>query len=392
MAGYKNRRKAYGTATAIAAAVLFRAAGLATDARAEEPIRIGSSIPLTGTAAFFGQHSRWGTELAVAEANAAGGVLGRQIEVDFQDNRCNPAEAVKSVGQMVADKTDVAILDGLCSSAILAIMPVVERGEVPLVVANGTATAIVDKSGVGGNKWTFKTNPSDGSLADALVGYLVEHEKEKAGKIAVLGEDTDFGRGGAQALDAALKKHGLKIASADFYQQGTPDFTAVFTKLRAEKPAMIAVYAVGADVQNISRQYVSFGVGIPFSGRLLTELVPPEIMKSGALDGSIIAQPYVAEADTPAAKTFLAAFQKKFDSLPNLLSRNSYEATRVVIDAIKRAGKAEPAAIRDALTKTDMKSLLGGDLKFDDHNLAHDFAVIVTIKDGKLTVAGLNKT
>ena len=392
MTGYGNRFKAAAAARAIAVAILLASAGWCATARAEEPIHIGSSIPITGTAAFFGQHSRWGAELAVAEANAAGGVLGRQLDLDFQDNRCNPTEAVKSVSQMVGDKKDVAILDGLCSSAILAIMPIVERGEVPLIVANGTATAIVDKSGVGGNKWTFKTNPSDGSLADALVGYLVEHEKDKAGKIAVLGEDTDFGRGGAQALNAALGKHGMKIASSDFYQQGTPDFTAVFTKLRGEKPSYIAVYAVGADVQNIARQYVSFGVGIPFSGRLLTELVPPEIIKSGALDGSVIAQPYVADVDTPDSKAFVAAFQKKFDSLPNLLSRNSYEATRVLIDAIKRAGKAEPAAIRDALQNTDMKSILGGALKFDDHNLAHDFAVIITIKDGKLAVAGLNKT
>jgi branched-chain amino acid transport system substrate-binding protein len=99
----------------------------AVAAGAEEPIRIGSSIPITGTAAFFGQHSRWGAELAVEEANAASGALGRQIEIDFQDNQCNPTEAVKSVSQMLSNKKDVAILDGLCSSAILAIMPLVER-------------------------------------------------------------------------------------------------------------------------------------------------------------------------------------------------------------------------------------------------------------------------
>jgi branched-chain amino acid transport system substrate-binding protein len=359
---------------------------------AEEPVRIGASIPLTGTAAFFGQHSRWGTELAVEEANAAGGVLGRQIEVDFQDNRCNPTEAVKSVSQMLSDKQDVAILDGLCSSAILAIMPLVERSEVPLIVANGTATAIVEKSGVGGNKWTFKVNPSDGSLAIALAAYLVEHEKDKAANIALLGEDTDFGRGGAQALNAALDRFGMKLVSSDFYQQGTSDFTAVFTKIRAEKPALIAVYSVGADFQNIVRQFVSFDVGIPLTGRILTDLVPPEILQSGALDGTIVVQPYTPDVDTPAAHAFLNAFQKKFNAPPNVLSRESYEATRVLIDAIKRAGKVDPAAVRDALATTDIKSMMGTELRFDDHNLAHDDAVIITVKDGKLAIAALNKT
>ena len=165
---------------------------------------IGASIPLTGGVSTFGQHSRWGAELAVAEANAKGGVLGRKIEIDFQDNRCNPAEAVKSVTQMLAEKKYVAIFDGLCSSAALAIMPLVERAGVPFVVANASATSIAEKSGVGGNKWTFKVNPTDASMLDALVGWL---DKEgKANNIAFLGEDTDFGRAGSTGLESGAEE------------------------------------------------------------------------------------------------------------------------------------------------------------------------------------------
>ena len=117
-----------------ACAALAMAAGSAI-AQGGLPIVIGSSIPLTGTVASFGQHSRWGAEMAIAEANAKGGVLGRKIEIDFQDNRCNPAEAVKSVTQMLSEKKYVAIHDGLCSSVALAIMPLVERAGIPFVVA-----------------------------------------------------------------------------------------------------------------------------------------------------------------------------------------------------------------------------------------------------------------
>jgi len=115
---------------------LLALAMLGVGAQTGAPIVIGASIPLTGGVATFGQHSRWGSELAIAEANAAGGVLGRKLEIDYQDNRCNPAEAVKSVTQMIAEKKYVAIFDGLCSSAALAIMPLVERAEIPFVVAN----------------------------------------------------------------------------------------------------------------------------------------------------------------------------------------------------------------------------------------------------------------
>src|ERR1700730_14794067 len=131
----------------IAAAALAALAYSGFAQSQEGPILIGASIPLTGGVSTFGQHSRWGAEMAIDEANAKGGVLGRRIEIDFQDNRCNPAEGVKSVTQMLSDKKYVAIHDGLCSSVALAIMPLVERAGVPLVVANGSATAIAEKSG-----------------------------------------------------------------------------------------------------------------------------------------------------------------------------------------------------------------------------------------------------
>ena len=224
------------TIAAVTAAILaFSGFALAE----EGPIIIGSSIPLTGGVAHFGQHSRWGAEMAIAEANAKGGVLGRKLEIDFQDNRCNPAEAVKSAIQMLAQKKYVAIHDGLCSSAALAIMPLVERAGVPFVVANASATSIAEKSGVGGNKWTFKVNPTDASMAEALIGWL--DKDGKADNIAFLGEDTDYGRGGSAGLEAALKKRNLKLATVDFYQKGTADFTTVFTKIKAKKPALLAL-------------------------------------------------------------------------------------------------------------------------------------------------------
>jgi branched-chain amino acid transport system substrate-binding protein len=360
-------------------------------ARAQEgPIMIGSSIPLTGGVATFGQHSRWGSELAIAEANARGGVLGRKLEIDFQDNRCNPAEAVKSVTQMLAEKKYVAILDGLCSSVVLAIMPLVERAGVPLVVANASATSIAERSGVGGNKWTFKVNPTDASMLDALIGWL--DKDGKANNIAFLGEDTDFGRAGSTGLESALKKRNLKLATVDFFQKGAPDFTPVFTKIKAKKPALLALYAVDADFQNAMRQWYSLGGGVPLTGRVLVDQVPKEIMDSGFLDGTTSVQPYDPSVDTPGNKAFVEAFKKLHNVPPILVSFEAYEATKVLIDAIRRAGNTNPAAVREALVTTKLPSMLGTTIEFDDHNLAHNNAIILTIKGGKVVVVGMSKT
>ena len=354
------------------------------------PIIIGASDPLTGGVSHFGQHARWGAELAIAEANAKGGVLGRKIEIEFQDNRCNPAEAVKSVTQMLSTKKYAAIFDGLCSSVALAIMPLVERAGVPFIVANASATSIAEKSGVGGNKWTFKVNPTDASMLDALIGWL--DKDGKAGNIAFLGEDTDYGRAGASGLEAALKKRNQKLVMTDFYQKGTADFTSVLTKIRAKKPALLALYAIDADFQNILRQWYVMGGGIPLTGRVLVDQVPKEIMASGFLDGTTSVQPYDLSVDTPANKAFVAAFTKKYNVPPMLISFESYETINILIDAIKRSGDASPAAVRDALEKTKYESMLGTVLEFDKNNLIHNDAVIFTIKGGKVVIVGMSKT
>ena len=372
------------------AGLLFAGCMLGAGAQTGAPIMIGASIPLTGGVSTFGQHSRWGSELAIAEANAAGGVLGRKLEMDYQDNRCNPAEAVKSVTQMIAEKKYVAIFDGLCSSAALAIMPLVERAEIPFVVANASATAIAEKSGAGGNKWTFKVNPTDASMLDALIAWL---DKEgKAGNIAFLGEDTDFGRAGVAGLEAALKKRNRALSGVDFYQKGTADFTTVFAKIKAKKPALLALYAIDADFQNAMRQWYAAGGGIPLTGRVLVDQVPKEIMASGFLDGTTSVQPYDPSIDTPGNKAFVEAFQKRNGTAPILVSFEAYETTRVLIDAIKRAGSTDPAAIRDALAKTKYPSILGNPIEFDANNLAHNNAVILGIRGGKVVVLGFSKT
>lgn len=375
----------------ITAATAF--AVLASTALAQAPtgpIIIGASTPLTGGVAHFGQHARWGAELAIAEANAKGGALGRKIEIDFQDNRCNPAEAVKSVTQMLSEKKYAAIFDGLCSSAALAIMPLVERSGVPFIVANASATSIAEKSGVGGNKWTFKVNPTDASMLDALVGWL--DKDGKAGNIAFLGEDTDFGRAGSSGLEAALKKRSQKLVMADYFQKGTADFTPVLTKIKAKKPALLAIYTIDADFQNSLRQWYGLGGGIPLTGRVLVDQIPKEIMASGFLDGTTSVQPWDPSVDTPANKVFVEAFTKKYNVAPMLISFESYETINILIDAIRRSGNASPAAIRDALATTRYQSMLGPVLEFDANNLIHNNAVIFTIKGGKVVIVGMSKT
>jgi branched-chain amino acid transport system substrate-binding protein len=358
--------------------------------RAEEPIRIASSLPLTGNSAWYGAQGRNGAALAEAEINAAGGVLGRPLAIDYWDNRCNPAEGVKSITQALAEKHYAAIQEGGCSSVALAVMPLAERAGVPFVIGSPSATAIAERSGVGGNKWSFKIIPTDAGMLDALVNWIAD--KGQADRIAFIGEDTDYGRGGAAAFNVALAKRGKKLVSMDFYQQSTPDFATLIAKLQSEKPSLMAAYTIGADGQNFIRQWAEAGGGVGLTGRIFTDQIPAEILQSGVLDGLTTIHPYDVHLDSQANKDFVARYQKKFDSLPNLTSWVSYETVQVIVAAIRDAGSDDPAKLRAALAAGTFHTISGDPIHFDDHNLAHLDALILGIQKGKVIVLGKSPT
>ncbi|MGA9867531.1 MAG: ABC transporter substrate-binding protein [Acetobacteraceae bacterium] len=373
--------------------VLVAALGLALPAvalSAADPILIATSLPMTGNSAFYGAQGRNGAALAVEEINAAGGVLGRPLQDDVWDNRCNPAEGVCGITQALAEKHYVAVHEGGCSSVALAVMPLVERATIPFVVGSPSATSIARQSGVGGNTWTFKIIPTDDGMLSALVSWIAG--KGEADRVAFIGEDTDYGRGGAASFDDAMKKQGKSLVEKDFYQQGTADFGTLIARLKAAKPSLIAVYTIGADGQNFLRQWAEAGGGVGLTGRIFTDQIPEQMLKSGVLDGLTTVHPYDVHIEDPANSDFVARYQKKFGNLPNLTSWISYEGIEVIADALRKAGSTDPAKLRAALADGTYESMFGDPIRFDDHNLAHLPAFILGVRNGQVVVLGKSPT
>ena len=364
--------------------------GLARAQPVSEPVHIASSLPLTGGSAWYGAQGKAGAELAVAEINAAGGVLGRKLDIDFWDNRCNPAEGVRSVTQALSSKQYTAVHDGGCSSVALAIMPLVEHAGIPYVVASPSATAITEHSGIGGNQFTFKIIPTDAGMLSALVNWIVA--KGQADRVAFIGEDTDYGRGGSAAFNAALATHGKALVSTDYYQQGTQDFTTLIARLQSRKPSLIAAYLIGADSQNFLRQWQEAGGGFGLTGRIFTDQIAQEMLDSGVLDGLTTIHPYDVHRPEPENMAFVERYQAMFHTLPNLTSWASYEAVRVIAQAVQAAGTAEPGTVRDAIAKGQFKTIFGDTIKFDDHNLAHLDALILGVQNKRIVVLGKSPT
>ena len=361
------------------------AVALAAPAFAQN-IVLGVSTPITGPAATAAEWEKWGYELAVAEINSAGGVLGRKLELVVHDNRCNPSESVNVANKLIETKV-AAIIGAHCSSASLAAMPLIKDAKIPMVGGVASSPKITELSGAGGNEWTFRINPSDQDMMDALGLYLGRTKRFK--NVAVVAEDTDFGRGGVNAFVPVAEKAGVKIISTDYHPQNQPDFVSILTRLQQQRPDAIALFQLGGDQINFLRQAMQVGVRLPYTGRAELGGRNLQVIEAGGMEGSISAWSYSHEVDSPENTNFIARIQERHKSTPYLQTWSGYDSVRIIAQAIREANSAEPAKIRDALQNITFTNVLGKKVKFDKNNQAGKIVVLQEVKGKKVTVAEL---
>jgi branched-chain amino acid transport system substrate-binding protein len=354
---------------------------------AAQPIVIGVSTAQTGPAAVAAEWELWGVNLAVEEINAAGGVLGRKLEVLVMDNKCNPSEAVNVANKLVEAKV-VAIEGSHCSSAHLASMKIIQDAKIPMITGIASNPQITTLSGKGGNDYAFRISASDAGMMQALGIYLADKKPFKT--VAIVAEDSDFGRGGADAFKSiVVPKAGLEVVSTDIHPQNAPDFTSILTRLQQRRPDAIATFQLGGDSLNFLRQAMQVGVRIPFSGRIELGGRNMPIIEAGGLEKSISAWQYSALADSPQNKAFAAKIKALHNAEPYLQTWAGYDCIRVLAQAIKDAGSTDGTKIKDAIKAMSFTNVMGKTVKFDDYNQAGHWVALHTVLNKKVELAGL---
>ena len=362
--------------------VIASCAVLGAVAQAQD-IQIGFPGPVTGPVSFLGQHMKWGAEQATEEINRRGGVLGRKVSFIMQDSMCRPADSVAATERLLSqDKVDV-VLGDLCSGASLALMPVIEKAEKPMIVSISTLPEITQKAGVGGNKWVFRSVPNDIMLANVIAKQMRPYKT-----IAFVAEDTDYGRGAIKLLKEKLSPE-VKILSEDYVKQSETDFLPVFTRLRSTKPDAIGVYMLDQQGANLMKQYAQFGLTAPLVGRppLVSPLVS-DLLATGKFNGSWTVYPYYDKYSSPENDAFTKPFNDKNKQPPHYVAYGIYEAMLIAADAIKRAGSTDAVAVREAPIKTNYKGILG-QVRFDANHQSHNNLMYMLVDSGKLGVKDL---
>jgi len=311
---------------------------------AQDVIKIGIPVGLSGANSVVAPSVVQSAELAAEEINAKGGIMGKKVVLEVADDGSGAAGAQKAFDSLIFQKKVNALISMETSAARNAGLPIVSRGKTPFIY-----TSFYE--GRSCNKYLYV----NAWVPDQQVAPIVDYFKKKysAKTFFLVGSDYAFGRGMLQFTRGYIEKQGGKVLGEEYLPMDGSDWTAVIGKLKAAKPdALITSTAGGAPNVTLTKQLRAAGVNIPY-GNLAVDEGTAKSMGADA-DGIYISGSYFTNIDNPKNKEFLAAMQKKFGAdlkTPNDLSVPEYEGVYAYKAAVEKAGSTDPDKIIAALSQ-----------------------------------------
>ena len=321
--------------------------GLATPAKAEDPIKIGVYMPLTGQNAFAGQLELEGIQLAHKIAPT---VLGRPVELVIVDNKSDKVEAANAVKRLTEHEKVLAIIGTYGSSLAMAGGEVAERAKVPVIGTSCTNPLVTQ-----GKKYYFRACFIDPYQGAAAATYAYKNLGYK--KAAVLTDVvSDYAVGLSNFFKKTYKKLGGELVADMKYSSGDQDFTAQLTELISKKPDIVFMPAYFAEGAIIMKQARELGATFVLMGGDAMDNPDTVKIAGKAAEGFMqTAFPYdmTMKDMNDQAKAFTEAWKKNFPNKdPNVNATLGYTCYDMIIDALKRAGKADREAVTKALAET----------------------------------------
>jgi branched-chain amino acid transport system substrate-binding protein len=343
---------------------------------ADNPIVVGEYGSMTGSQATFGVSTDNGVKLAVKERNAAGGVLGRPIQLILEDDQGKQQEAVTAVTKLIEEKHAVAIIGEVASSLSLAGGDVAQAAGVPMISPSST-NAKVTKIGDMISRVCF-IDPFQG-----YVGASFAREKLGLDKAAILYDNSQAYSSGLQTnFKNAFTKLGGTIVTEQSYSGGDNDFSAQLTAIKNANAQFIYLPGYYTEVVNIARQARKLGITAPLIGG--DGWVSDQLKNAGnALDGCYFSDHYAKEDDRPEVKEFLAKFKAAYNEEPDSMAALGYDAANLLFDAMTRAGTTDGKALAAAINSTKDFKAVTGSITIDEHRNAKKGAVIQVMKNGE---------
>lgn len=338
----------------------FGAMATGTAQAAGEPIKIGVQAPITGDYAAEGQGIENGVKLLVDQQNAAGGLLGRKIEVSVCDDEGKPAQAAICARKLVNDGV-IAVIGTYTSGAALAAAPIYSAANV-IQTSDGTSDELTAK----GWKTFFRNAPPNSAEAVFTAEYLVKAKHYK--RIVVLSDHSSYATGLADSVEQSIKSAGGTVVAKDYITAGTQDYSAVLTKLKADNPDVLYFSGYYTDGGLIRAQMVQLGMTAGFVGGDANQNAAFAKIAGNAVKGAVIINvPSPENLPFPVAKKFLADYVKAYGSQPpSIYTFTNADGLRAVFAAIEATKSADTSKLIPWLHTMKNFNGLTGTFAWDD--------------------------
>lgn len=342
------------------------------------PIKIGEFASLTGKEATFGISSHEGTVLAIEQINAAGGVLGRKLQLLTEDTQSKPGEPATVVNKLIARDGVVALLGEVASSRSLEAAPICQQNKIPMITPSSTNPKVTE---VG--DYIFRVcfiDPFQGTvMADFAAKSL------KARRVAVFTDvKSDYSKGLAKFFKERFVANGGEIAVELDYNGGDKDFKAQLTAIKAANPDGVFVPGYYTDAALICVQAKQLGLNVPLFGGDGWESEKLVEIGKDAVEGQYFSTHFHPDVGSERGRKFVESYRKRWNGkTPDALAACGYDSALVLADALKRAGNTNPQQLRDALAATRNFQAATGTITINEKRDATKSAVILQVKDGR---------
>ena len=357
---------------------------------AAEPIKIGAVFSITGWAASVGTPPKEAIAIAVDEINKKGGVLGRKLEVFYEDDQSNPTNSAIAATKLIKDRKVSILLGSTLTVFTMPMVPVVEREQVPLM-AFGAGHELTTPL----KKWVFRIPLTDYKVSPVLLKFATSTLGAK--KIALFHSTDSSGTMGANGIVDSVGKYGVTIVSTERFEAADTNMIPQLTRIKAANPDAIILYTSAAPAAVIAKNFQQLGMKIPV---VASHGVPtPEFLKIGgkvaetsrwAVMGMKVHYAENLSTDDPYRKNFYDPFKKalkeQFGKELTSFHANGYDAVYMVAQALTIAGTDDRPALRDAMEKVKYKGLLSVGWAYSptDHDgQSGDELEPLMVKDGK---------
>ncbi len=351
----------------------------AVSALAEDTILIGGLAPLTGGASVYGIAARKAADLYVKEVNAAGGILGKQVKIDWLDDKHDATECVNAYLRLSGTENVAAVLGPVTTAPTLAILDMVVEDGIPMITPTGTGDAIT----LDPHENIFRACFKDSFQGKVMASFAANSLGAK--KVAILYDNTsDYSSGITENFIEAAKGLGLEVVAQEACTEKDSDFKTQLTNIAAKEFDALFVPMYYGPLGLIVQQAHEVGITQPLLGVDGWDGVLGTVEDTSLLDGYYFCNHSAADDDTPSLVAFFEKFQAEYNEFPNTFAALGYDAAAVLLNAIEAAGSTDWEAINAAMRATDFEGITGH-IKYDEFGDVVDKAgVINIIKDGEL--------